>query len=78
MSDKKNWSSAQDVCISMNAHLVIIDSEAKQREIDLQIDEWIWIGLRMNDGNNYNQWETGARVRYSNWDKNEPNNFSSA
>jgi hypothetical protein len=77
VSDKKSWRSAQNFCKSKNAHLVIIDSETKQTEIYLEINESIWIGLRMNDGNNYNQWETGASVRYSNWRKNEPNNFSS-
>ncbi|KAK7124278.1 hypothetical protein R3I94_018598 [Phoxinus phoxinus] len=53
-SDKLNWKSSRDVCVSKGADLVTITSQSEQRFLVSKINETRWIGL--NDLDTEDHW----------------------
>ncbi|XP_062601806.1 hepatic lectin-like [Saccostrea cucullata] len=72
------WHAARDSCISMGAHLLIIETEAEQNFIQRQAfgEKW-WIGgTDVNSEGTYYWEHSNSALNYTNWMKNEPNGGS--
>lgn len=86
ISDKLNWSSSRDACVSRGADLVTITSQSEQDFLVSKITETHWIGL--NDLETEERWvwvnnqtlnETGVQFWFNksptqpdNWKKEDP------
>ncbi|XDV33809.1 hypothetical protein PO909_004078 [Leuciscus waleckii] len=76
-SDKLNWRSSQDVCVSKGADLVTITSTSERDFLVSKINESHWIGL--NDLDTEGRWvwvnnQTLNDTRVQFWGSTQPNN----
>lgn len=73
----KTWNEAKAYCESVGGHLVTVTSDAEQMAINsLLINanrNSYWIGAEKIDGNLF--WITGEAFYYSNFAKNQPDNY---
>jgi hypothetical protein len=81
-TDFKNWDAARKTCSDKQGHLVSIGSAEENAFVDTQligssvID--VWIGYSDGGLEGSFVWVDGASTSYTNWDKNEPNDFFNA
>jgi len=77
VSTPMTWNAARDWCEAQGGHLVTINSEAEQNTIFRWLSDQIhfgaiWMGLIRP----FERWITGEKVTYTNWGRNEPDNYS--
>ncbi|VDH90109.1 Hypothetical predicted protein [Mytilus galloprovincialis] len=76
-SKQRTWFQARDYCRSIGTDLVSVHNE---RETNFLITNFTqtfqWIGLSNYQNNGKFVWSDGSIVNYTDWRKNEPNNFN--
>jgi hypothetical protein len=73
----RTWLANRDVCNTLKAHLVTINTDAEQAFVNSISSGDRWIGLGRAEGSPFEKssykWITGEPVSYSNWESSEPN-----
>ena len=72
-----NYSEAEKFCRSEGSYLAEIESEKEQYFLQVLVGyNYVWIGLQDKYHNgNWDYWNSGSPMLYSNWGEGEPNNF---
>ncbi|KAK3100720.1 hypothetical protein FSP39_024244 [Pinctada imbricata] len=76
LTDRRSWGDARAECQKQGADLVTINSQPEQDLIYSVISNGggrdVWIGLNDMREENLFEWARGNRVRYTNWNVNQP------
>ncbi|XP_036452886.1 galactose-specific lectin nattectin-like [Colossoma macropomum] len=81
-SKSMDWTSAEDHCLSLNAHLVSIHNENENKMVKALIRAYdpkenpTWTGLSDCQKTNSWFWSDGTKFKYSKWNPNEPNHHN--
>ena len=74
-----SWTEAKAYCESLGGYLATITDSAEQRFIESLLmnggKDTYWLGGYRVNGNNF-AWITGEPMAYTNWDPEEPNNYT--
>ncbi|XP_005378974.1 PREDICTED: C-type lectin domain family 4 member A-like [Chinchilla lanigera] len=77
-TDSKSWNKSEESCSSMQAHLLVINTEEEQDFIiqNLKTDSSYYVGLSDPEGQRHWQWvdQTPYNENVTFWHPNEPNN----
>lgn len=82
ISSITTWEEAQLYCESLGGYLVTITSKDEQEFVfdyvePLADDEYVFIGIQnANDPTNWETWDNGESVTYTNWGSGEPDNYN--
>ena len=79
-NDGMTWLEAEEFCEKRGGHLVTINSNEEQLQMQALIREMTdiknnyWIGLKWNEEKQFG-WVTGENLDYTNWSKTQPDNY---
>uniref|UniRef100_A0A3B1IVJ1 C-type lectin domain-containing protein n=1 Tax=Astyanax mexicanus TaxID=7994 RepID=A0A3B1IVJ1_ASTMX len=70
-NERKTWTSAEQHCQELNAHLVSI----KMILYCSQAQDYQWIGLSDTDKESEFRWTDGSPLQFENWRTNQPDDY---
>ncbi|KAM8779681.1 C-type lectin domain family 6 member A-like [Rhynchonycteris naso] len=76
-TEENIWSDSEEICVSMGAHLVVINSKAEQNFIVQELNQSVSYFLGLSDPQKNDKWQWIDQTSYTAnvklWHRNEPN-----
>ena len=70
------WADAEALAVKLGGHLTTVDNQAEQDWLTATFPgPWIWIGMNDRASEGKWVWSSGTRVRYTNWQEPDPDDW---